>query len=67
MTQNEFIKLAESIVYIKKSNLTIYGGNKLELKGLKELYKAINLTVCCERCESIYETEVICIECLKDI
>ena len=48
MTEKEFIKLSNKILYIKQSALTPFGGKKSELKGLKELYKAINYTHSCK-------------------
>ena len=47
MTEKEFIKLANKILYVKQSARTPFGGKKSELKGLKKLYKAINYTRCC--------------------
>ena len=47
MTEKEFIKLANKILYVKQSARTPFGGKKSELKGLKKLYKAINYTHCC--------------------
>ena len=47
MTEQEFIKLANKILYVKQSARTPFGGKKSELKGLKKLYKAINYTHCC--------------------
>ena len=48
MTEQEFIKLANKILYVKQSARTPFGGKKSELKGLKKLYKAINYTRCCK-------------------
>ena len=48
MTEKEFIKLANKILYVKQSAITPFGGKKSELKGLKKLYKAINYTNCCK-------------------
>jgi len=48
MTEKEFIKLANKILYVKQSARTPFGGKKSELKGLKKLYKAINYTHCCK-------------------
>ena len=47
MTEKEFIKLANKILYVKQSAITPFGGKKSELKGLKKLYKAINYRPCC--------------------
>ena len=57
MTEKEFIKLANKILYVKQSARTPFGGKKSELKGLKKLYKAINYTHCCES-----DSELLC-EC----
>ena len=57
MTEKEFIKLANKILYVKQSARTPFGGKKSELKGLKKLYKAINYTHCCKS-----DSELLC-EC----
>ena len=58
MTEKEFIKLANKILYVKQSARTPFGGKKSELKGLEKLYKAINYIQCCKS-----DSEQLCANC----
>lgn len=59
MTEKEFIKLANKILYVKQSARTPFGGKKSELKGLKKLYKAITVTQCCKSGAELLRDKII--------